>query len=738
MEKRTLQFGIMVKTVMIVLFLWMVGMTKVNGFPIICPNGQTLYFRITDAANYHVEVTYPNHHEDDGYWEDYELLPGDVIIPETIEYGGNTYTVTSIGNHAFCQCDSFNGSLSIPNTVTTIGNMAFYECGQWLCGLYGPLIIPNSVLSIGDEAFVRCNKITGDLIIPNSVTHIGNSAFGQCSGIEHISIPNSVSYIGNGAFRYCTSIDYIDIPNSITTINASTFQGCSNLTSVIISNSVTSIEENAFKDCTSLTEIVIPSSVNSIKKNSFMNTGWYNEQDDGILYLGQFCIGYKGNEPEGGLSIIDDILYVCDEAFKDCSELTTISFPNSLIKIGSHAFSNCYGINGSLTIPDNVTVIGDYAFKNCNGFSGNLTIGNSVTSIGNFAFYNCNGFTGPLTISNSVISIGNCAFYNCNMFSGSLTIGNSVSTIGYSAFQNCIGFNDDLIIPNSVTFIDNQAFTFCTGLSGALIIGNSVTTIGGYAFYECSGLTSVTIGNLVASIGSCAFSGCSNLSTMNVFAETPPSLGSIVFYNVNQSIPVYVPYGTIAAYQAASGWSNFTNYQEMPPVNTTQTIDLVAGWNWFSPNVEITLENLQDALVDALPNANSIMIKSKNGITTYNGDTWRGQLDSLDVTQMYRISVGTDCEIILTGMPINPTEHPITIHNGVNWIGFPLSENMTLSDAFAGFVVAGDIVKSKNGVATFNGTSWRGTLNTLVPSQGYIYKSNVQNNRTFTFPTGAK
>ena len=471
-----------------------------------------------------------------------------------------------------------------------------------------------------------------------------------------------------------------------------------------------------------------------------MNTGWYNEQDDGVLYLGQFCIGYKGHEPEGSLSIIEDILYVCDEAFKDCSELTTISFPNSLIKIGSHAFSNSYGINGSLTIPDNVTVIGDYAFKNCNGFSGNLTIGNSVTSIGNFAFYNCNGFTGPLTISNSVISIGNCAFYNCNMFSGSLTLGNSVSTIGYSAFQNCIGFNDDLIIPNSVTFIGNQAFTFCTGLSGALIIGNSVTTIGGYAFYECSGLTSVTIGNSVASIGSCVFSGCSNLSAMNVLVGTPPSLGSIPFYNVNKSIPVYVPYGTMIAYQAAPGWNEFTNYQEMPPVNTTQIVELSAGWNWFSPNVEITLEDLLNALIDALPNANAITIKSKdNGIVTYNGSIWRGQLTTLDLTQMYRISVGNACEISLEGILINPANHPVTIHNGANWIAFPLSESMSLNDVFGGFAVPGDVVKSKsNGVATYNGTSWRGSLNTLEPGQGYIFNSNVQSDRTFTFPLGAK
>jgi len=155
--------------------------------------------------------------------------------------------------------------------------------------------------------------------------------------------------------------------------------------------------------------------------------------------------------------------------------------------------------------------------------------------------------------------------------------------------------------------------------------------------------------------------------------------------------------------------------------------------------VEIGLDELKAALIDALPGTN-ITIKSKNnGSTTYNGTTWRGQLNTLNVAQMYRISVSTDCEITLEGFRINPAERPITISYGANWIAFPFSQSMTVSNAFAGFAVSGDVVKSKNdGIATYNGTQWRGTLNTLVPGQGYIYKSNVQGDRNFTFPASTK
>jgi len=268
-------------------------------------------------------------------------------------------------------------------------------------------------------------------------------------------------------------------------------------------------------------------------------------------------------------------------------------------------------------------------------------------------------------------------------------------------------------------------------------IPDSLTSINNAVFSGCSGLTSIEIPNSVTSIGYTAFYGCSGLTSMIVLADNPPTLRSDVFYNVNKEIPVYVPCGRATVYQSAAGWNEFTNIQEL--CTQTQTITLSQGWNWFSTNVEITLDDLKAALIEALPNATSITIKGKNAATTYNGTTWRGQLNTLDVTQMYKIETPTDCVITLEGLPINPAEHPITISNGANWIAFPFGESMTVNEAFAGFAVSGDVVKSKeNGIATYNGTQWRGTLNTLVPGQGYIYKSNVNEDRFFTFPIGTK
>ncbi len=102
---------------------------------------------------------------------------------------------------------------------------------------------------------------------------------------------------------------------------------------------------------------------------------------------------------------------------------------------------------------------------------------------------------------------------------------------------------------------------------------------------------------------------------------------------------------------------------------------------------------------------------------------------------MYMISVSAEGEITLEGLPINPTEQTITIHPDFNWFVFPLSQSMTLTDAFAGFAVNGDMVISQDEGSSTYTNRWRGTLETLEPGKGYMYKSNDNEVKIFVFPS---
>lgn len=168
-----------------------------------------------------------------------------------------------------------------------------------------------------------------------------------------------------------------------------------------------------------------------------------------------------------------------------------------------------------------------------------------------------------------------------------------------------------------------------------------------------------------------------------------------------------------------------------------QTLELSAGWNWVSFNVEITMDDLKTAILSANPGA-TIVIKSKgDGQASYNGIVWVGALRDVDVSQMYEIKVANACMVTLEGTPIDPASHPVTIKNGANWIAYPLNETMSVASTFAGFAAMGDNVKSKiEGQATWNNVIWTGALSNLMPGHGYIYTSATSVDRTFTFPMG--
>ena len=184
----------------------------------------------------------------------YNTYKGEVTIPSTVTYGGETLTVIAIGDNAFKSCTGLT-SVTIPNTVNALGASSFRGCN----GLTN-ITLPQSVTTIGAEAFYGCTHLTS-MEIPNSVTSIGNYSFYNCTSLASITIPNSVIYLGSYAFYGCTRLASVTIPSSITAINGYLFYGCTGLTYVAIPNTVTSIGQYSFSGCTGLTQITIPNSV---------------------------------------------------------------------------------------------------------------------------------------------------------------------------------------------------------------------------------------------------------------------------------------------------------------------------------------------------------------------------------------------------------------------------------------------------------------------------------------------
>ena len=146
-----------------------------------------IFYNITTTNPATVAVTYMT--------TNYNSYSGEVNIPATVEYGGVTYTVTTIGTRAFQQSKGMT-SVTMPNTIKTIGSYAFYYC-QGLTNV----IIPNSVETIGSNAFWICDALT-QVVIPNSVQTIGSMAFRNCSALKRIVIGENVTSIGATCFHF--------------------------------------------------------------------------------------------------------------------------------------------------------------------------------------------------------------------------------------------------------------------------------------------------------------------------------------------------------------------------------------------------------------------------------------------------------------------------------------------------------------------------------------------------------
>ena len=178
---------------------------------------------------------------------------------------------------------------------------------------------------------------------------------------------------------------------------------------------------------------------------------------------------------------------------------------------------------------------------------------------------------------------------------------------------------------------------------------------------------------------------------------------------------------------------------EEGPATVDHTITFNTGWNWWSTNLDITLEQLEDAIAAAVGTTGTATIKSKSGSITYANGQWRqsgSTTMTLDLRQMYKIQTSTACQITLTGIPVEPSAYEITINPGNNWIGFPCGESMSVTEAFSGLhPVNGDVIKSKGGSSIYQGTGWRGNVETLVPGQGYIYQSKATESKAFTYGT---
>ena len=349
-------------------------------------------------------------------------------------------TSIDITNNSFEGCTQLK-SIVLGTSVAIVGNSLFKGCTAL------ESFSSSAITSIGTNAFSGCVKLT-DVKLNSGLKTISESAFLDCSSLNTITLPDSVSTLGPSVFKGCTVLKTVTLPSTLSIIPAQLFNGCSSLESISIPGTVKSFGTKAFFNCSSLksvefkegiesieasylfagcafTQVTLPSTVKSLYvgdsdgKNakheqwpSCLSSINVNENNpyytsvDGVLYSKDgktlyLCplaktgsletssnIGNMAcwNSALTSVTLKDGCTSIAESAFSG-SSVTKVSLPNTLVKLGSYAFSNCKDLV-EISLSESITKIPDGAFSKCTKLSIS-SIPAGIVSVGNYAFLNC-------------------------------------------------------------------------------------------------------------------------------------------------------------------------------------------------------------------------------------------------------------------------------------------------------------------------------------------------------------
>ncbi len=237
-------------------------------------------------------------------------------------------------------------------------------------------------------------------------------------------------------------------------------------------------------------------------------------------------------------------------AFLSCTELASLTIPNTVTSIGKEAFSGCTALT-SVVIPNSVTEMGSDVFHGCTGLT-SATIGSGLPGLAPGIFSGCRSLSG-VTIPSNITYIDTEAFFNCKALT-SITIPSSVTAIGGKAFSGS-GLTS-IYLPDSVTTFLGKTFENCTSLTSARLPG-TLDKVPVTMFSGCSQLTDIVIPDGVTEIGAWSFQFCPNLKSITIPASVE-RVGDWAFRSSEGLTDVY--YGG-----TAMDWSQI----EVRPVNNS-------------------------------------------------------------------------------------------------------------------------------------------------------------------------
>lgn len=505
--------------------------------------------------------------------------------------------VIAIGNTAFYSCTSLY-TLHYPSTLKDIGYNCFYNCKSLEDGS-----LPEGIEYIGMNLYNSCSSLV-KVTLPDSIKGCIDSKgkvegklqslFVKCTSLETVKLPKNIKIIER-MFPSCDNLKSFVLPEALERIQGSCFQSLPYLTELTIPDTVTYIGNMAISSNPNLTKINLPKALktyndngtstkdddegldpNAIKGNEALKEITISEDNadfstsEGILYNKDksklLCYppmkeektytaptsltGISENAFSGShLESVDihAVKSLDDGVFNGCNELTTVSWPTTILDIPASTFENCEKFTG-FTFYDGITSIGDNAFKNT-GIT-EAILPDSITKLGNYAICN-NAKLKTLKLPDGLPSIG-AYMINGNSAVTSLTLPSKLTSLASKSLSGYTSLKE-ITLPEGLKTVDYGCFYGDESLE-TINIPSSVTTFKvnssssretDYMFYGCKRLTSITVGSENTKYK--AVDG-----VLFELATKDPTYSYLAAYPANKTDSVYnVPEKTLTIYSQA-------------------------------------------------------------------------------------------------------------------------------------------------------------------------------------------
>lgn len=458
-----------------------------------------------------------------------------IELPHVADADKNSY---NIENNAFAGCSALQ-KVEIPTCAGLIlGDSAFANCGNIDLSI-DAVTVGGQPATIGSSTFFGC---TGNAYIntnnnSNLINIIAGTAF------QNILLGDSVKVIPSKLFNNYTTLYSIGLPVFLETIGSNAFDGCTGLRSISAPENVI-IEDYAFANCTNL-EHIDASKLKSVGANVIKNTALYNNAPAGGIYIGDWLVAYKNDEPVPQVHIHAGIKGIASRVFANNTLLNYI-YIGEVRYINEEAFSGCSNLYDIQSDQENVEYIGESAFRGCNNLSASRLLIN-VKEIGDNAFDRCTSLPGIDCFN--LEKLGKYAFRGCTSVQVINSLG-SITEIPQFAFEKC----SNLVrceIPTTVKSIGTRAFRDCGNLK-QITIPTNVENIENYAFENNIALDTIIIASHKVFIDYDAFKDCESIKAVYIVSDSVPSTSNSIQRrpfmtgsprNPNPRGTLYVPLG---------------------------------------------------------------------------------------------------------------------------------------------------------------------------------------------------